>query len=134
MIKVKLRFLVHSIKELEEVFSKSYPSVTSFKLMLLIDQINKYLEIWDKTLRTYRESMSVEAWIDPETNQETTKDNPNALLGSKIGDIELFKKEIEKLLDQEVELNFEQLLPEDLGDKHGLSPLQLLTIKDFLKC
>lgn len=134
MIKVNLEYLITQKQSLTDIFSRVFPATTSFKIMLLIDQINKYMTAYDKSVYAMRKSMSEDCFIDPATQNTVDKDFPGAIEGSRIKPeyVAQFQSEIQKLLSQEVELDFEKLSIQDLGDKHDLSPLQLLTFKDFI--
>lgn len=125
MIKTTLEEIITNKPAYAEVFSKVYPSNTSFKFMLLVDEMNKYINFFEKTKQLLDERYF--EWAPIESASEERK----RVL--KEGMKEEFDIEFNKLLKQEVEFDFEKIDVGELGEKHDLTPLHMLSLKKFLK-
>lgn len=122
MVKTTIEEIITNKQIYAEVFSKVFPSNTSFRFMMLVDDINRYILYYEKTMQMLKDQYMI---------QDKTSEEFKMIFRE--GGKEELDIEFNKLLKQEIELNFEPISVDELGDKHGLNPLQMLAIKNFLK-
>ena len=133
MVTLKLKDVVLKSELWKKIFSRTYPSTTTFKLVTLLGELNRIAKNYDTARDVLYKRYGAEQWIkDGEVVDGETAGAEKFLVVTAENETE-FMQEHESLLNSEVTVDFEPVSASDLGDKHELTPAEMYQIKEFLR-
>jgi len=119
-MKVKLETIVSARPKLEKLFSLPLPAKTSYRVMRLMKKITSELKMFEQ-----KRIDLVKKYGEPtENNKNIYNVKPDEILN--------FQKDMQEVLDVEIEIEFEPLTLDMLGN-NAMSASDLLELEEFIK-
>jgi hypothetical protein len=104
MIKIKLSEVINNLENLQNLFKNKLPVKVAYRLKRLSAKLDSELKAYDET----KNAMILEIAKDLPDNTKITSEN--------VEELKEFNKRHAELLAEEIEIDFEQLSVEELGD------------------
>lgn len=103
-MKIKLSEVVNNLENLQNLFKNKLPVKVAYRLKRLSAKLDSELKTYDET----KNALILEIAKDLPDNTKITKEN--------VEELKEFNKKHAELLDTEVEIDFEPINVEELGD------------------
>lgn len=125
MIDIKLNDIVEGISCMQELSTRTLRSRPAYKIAKLLKEVNNEYQIFNEQRRALIEKYGTK----DENGQLAVDENGNyRIVQEKIGE---FNKELQELLDTEINLNCSKIDLDDL-DGEEFTPTQMMQMSAFL--
>lgn len=122
---IKLQDIVENIEGLNDFSKMSLPAATAFKAARLLKRLNEEINIYQQT-----RTQVITKYAERNADGSFRQDGNNLIIPK--DKIEVCNKELQDLLNTEIEVNIIPFKLEELQDLH-FTPSQLLLLQNFIE-